>query len=296
MKPPPAPPAAQPSAAPDFFSLQVSDARRFYLDLNPPRKQRLAVVCGGIERTAADYAIHRDGFPFYSLEYVARGAGEVTLQGRSHALKPGTLFAYGPDIRQDIVSQAGNPLVKYFVNFAGSGSLPLLRQCQLEPGNATQIFPPNELHGTFDELIAAGIKGTRHSPELCSRLLECLAIKILEARAPSEASASLSFATYQQSRGYIQQHFLRLKTLRQIAEECHIDQAYLCRLFRRYDHQSPYHYLLRLKMNQAAQWLLEPGALIKQVAERAGFADPFHFSRAFKSVFGLSPDRFRKLH
>jgi AraC-like DNA-binding protein len=35
--------------------------------------------------------------------------------------------------------------------------------------------------------------------------------------------------------------------------------------------------------------------LIKQVAEQTGFSDPFHFSRAFKSVFGLSPDAFRKL-
>jgi YesN/AraC family two-component response regulator len=32
-----------------------------------------------------------------------------------------------------------------------------------------------------------------------------------------------------------------------------------------------------------------------QVAERVGFSDPFHCSRAFKSVFGLSPDAFRRL-
>jgi AraC-like DNA-binding protein len=66
-------------------------------------------------------------------------------------------------------------------------------------------------------------------------------------------------------------------------------------LFRRYDHQSPYQYLLRLRMNLAAEQLHQPGALVKQVAEQTGFDDPFHFSRAFKSVFGLSPDAFRRL-
>jgi AraC-like DNA-binding protein len=52
---------------------------------------------------------------------------------------------------------------------------------------------------------------------------------------------------------------------------------------------------MRLKMNLAAERLQQPGTLVKQVAERAGFDDPFHFSRAFKSVFGVAPDIFRRL-
>jgi AraC-like DNA-binding protein len=86
-----------------------------------------------------------------------------------------------------------------------------------------------------------------------------------------------------------------LRTLEQIARECHVNNAYLCRLFRRYDHQSPYRYLLRLKMNHAAERLLQPKAMVKQAAAEAGFADPFHFSRVFTSVFGLSPTAFRGL-
>jgi AraC-like DNA-binding protein len=52
---------------------------------------------------------------------------------------------------------------------------------------------------------------------------------------------------------------------------------------------------MRLKMNLAAKWLEQPGALVKQVAERAGFCDQFHFSRAFKKVFGVAPNTFRRL-
>lgn len=80
-----------------------------------------------------------------------------------------------------------------------------------------------------------------------------------------------------------------------MAQECHVDAAYLCRLFRRYGHQSPYQYVLRLKMNAAAELLQKPDALVKQTAKQIGFSDPFHFSRAFKSVFGLAPDAFRRL-
>ena len=106
---------------------------------------------------------------------------------------------------------------------------------------------------------------------------------------------TLAFATYQQCRQHIEEHFQRLKTLQQIAQECHVDTAYLCRLFRRFDQQTPYQFLTRLKMNAAAGQLQQPGALVKKVASATGFANPFHFSRAFKSVFGRSPDAFRRL-
>jgi AraC-like DNA-binding protein len=72
---------------------------------------------------------------------------------------------------------------------------------------------------------------------------------------------------------HIEQHSLRLRTLEQIASECHVNNAYLCRLFRRYDDQSPYQYLLRLKMNFAAERLQRPGVMVKQVAGEVGFTN-----------------------
>ncbi|MHC4398993.1 MAG: hypothetical protein ACYTG0_04865 [Planctomycetota bacterium] len=48
---------------PEFFSPQIREARRFYLDLAPPPDTPLAVVCGGYESCAPDYAIHRSSFP-----------------------------------------------------------------------------------------------------------------------------------------------------------------------------------------------------------------------------------------
>jgi YesN/AraC family two-component response regulator len=122
-----------------------------------------------------------------------------------------------------------------------------------------------------------------------------LALKIAAAKAPLDAAETLAFATYQHCRGYIEQHFLNLRTLRQIADDCHINEAYLCRLFQRYDQQTPYQYLLRLKINDASTRLLQPNVLIKQAAEEVGFADPLHFSRVFKTVLGLSPKAFRQM-
>jgi len=285
----------QAAKTPDFFSAQVSAARRFYLNLQPPRGTKLAVVCGGVEHCAPDYEIRRETFPFYSIEYVARGEGRLKLGRRSHELQPGVIFAYGPGIPQHITSNPHKPLVKYFVDFAGTQSAQWIRCSGLAPGKVTQVFPPNEIQPLFDELIRSGQRGTRHTPELCRQLLGCLGVKLLEARVPVKGADSLAFATYQHCRQLLAENFARLRTLEQAARECHLDTAYLCRLFRRFDQQSPYQFLTRLKMNAAAGQLQQPGALVKNVAADLGFTNPFHFSRVFKSVFAVAPETFRKL-
>lgn len=282
-------------AVPAFFSQDVAEARRFYLDLSPAGDQPLVVVCGGREHCTPDYSICRDTFPFYSLEYVVRGRGELSLKGRPFALKPGRIFAYGPGVPHRISGEATDPLVKYFVDFSGPGATGFMRSCNLLPGRVLDVFPPHALQALFDELIENGVRVRRESPDLCVKLLECLALRIVGARAPLEGAETLAFVTYEHCRRYIEQHYLRLRTLEQIAGECHVNKAYLCRLFRRFDDQSPYQHLLRLKMNFAASRLQQSGALVKQVAEESGFSDPFHFSRVFHSMMGISPAAFRQL-
>lgn len=279
--------------APGFFSSDVARARRFYLDLKPAIHRKLTLVCGGLEHCTADYAIRRTEFPFFAIEYVARGAGKVKFRRKSFSLKPGTVFSYGPGVPHEITGDRDFPLVKYFVDFSGKNAPGLLKSCNLPAGEVAQVFPPNALALLFDELLLTGATSGRQNPDLCSRLLECLTLKIASANVPIECLGTLAFATYQQSRRHIERNFLNLHTLEQVASQCHMDKAYLCRLFQRYDHQSPYQFLLRLKMNDAAERLQQPGALVKQVAEKMGFSDPFHFSRVFRKVLGVSPAAFR---
>ena len=43
--------------------------------------------------------------------------------------------------------------------------------------------------------------------------------------------------------------------------------------------------------------LLDQGNLkVRQVAEQLGYADPYYFSRLFKSVVGMAPSHYRALH
>ena len=283
------------SADPAFFSHDVAKARRFYFDLKPTRRRHLIVVCGGLEYCTPGYAIHRRNFPFHAIEYVAGGIGQVELKEQTFALNPGTIFSYGPGVPHGIIGNPSAPLVKYFVDFSGKWASSLLDSCKLPLGHVAQVFPSNTLVPLFDELIQSGLRLRRENSDLCLKLLECLALKICGTIAPQKDVETLAFATYQKCHRHIEQHFLKLQTLEEIAKECHVGKAYLCRLFRRYDQQSPYQFLLLLKMNFATECLSRPGTLVKQVAAECGYADQFHFSRVFRNILGMSPAKFRML-
>lgn len=283
------------SRQPEFFSLQVSAASRFYLDLSPPARTSLAVVSGGCEHCAPDYRVSRTTFPFFGLEFVARGSGSLRLAGRSYRLGPGTLFTYAKGIAHHIATDREQPLVKYFVDFAGTRTASLLRRLELGPGQILQTSAPGDVVSLFDDLIREGSRNTPYTGRIAACGVEHLLLKIAETAIPYGSAVTAAFATYRRCREQIDARWREMRNLQDIAGACHIDAAYLCRLFQRFDHQGPYHCLLRLRMNHAARLLQETGASVKQAAAELGFSDPFHFSRVFKRTMGASPSQFARL-
>lgn len=280
---------------PEFFSDQVLEANRFYLDTSVRSREPLTVVCGGCEHCRPGYCINRLDFPYYSIEFVARGSGEVVFQDSKHDLFAGRIFSYGPGTVHVITTDTDNPLVKYFVDFIGPGAGKMLATYGPAPGHVVQVASPEVILRIFDDLIKNGQTDSPYTPMLCSTIVQQLILKIAETIVVKSNQTTAAFSTYQSSRELIRSNYRTLWSLDEIARGCHIDAAYLCRLFKRFDTQSPYQYLMRLKMNFAAQTLQEPDARVKSVAYKLGFTDPFHFSRVFKRVFGISPSAFMAL-
>jgi len=283
-------------AEPGFFSAQISSARRFWLSLDPDSPERLTVVCGGCEHCAPDYVIHRDDFTYCTVEFVASGEGTLLLGGASYVLTPGTLFAYGPGVAHRIVTDPHATLVKYFVSMAGTEAEGILRRYGPAPGSVVHTSAPSDVLALYDELIRTGLRGTAYTPQIAALVLEQIILRVAETSVAHGLAGGAAFATYLRCRQHIERHWGKVSTLDQLARECQVDPAYVCRLFRRFDQQSPYQYLLKQKMTHAADRLMADGVSVKQVADELGFSDPFHFSRVFRKVMGLPPGRFARLH
>jgi len=278
---------------PTYFSAQVSEARRFYLRLDVGAGHMLAVVGGGWERCRPDYAIQRTGFPHPVIEFVARGAGTLTLDGKQFALRPGTIFVYSRNHPHAIRAHPGTPMLKYFAIGAGRELRALLRECHLEPGAVAQIAHAERVQQVFDDLINHGLSDHPNRPRLCAVALQYLVLKIGDLAIPQDESGAPAFATYQRCRQFIADNFLRTPTLQAVADNCHINVSYLCRLFQRFGRERPYRYLQLLRLNYAADVLRSHNRLVKDVAQELEFENANNFSRAFRRWFGVPPERMR---
>jgi AraC-like DNA-binding protein len=81
-----------------------------------------------------------------------------------------------------------------------------------------------------------------------------------------------------------------------LAEEAGLSVNTMLRRFRKATGSSPHQYLVRLRVEQASDLLRDTELTLDQIAERVGFCDRFHFSRAFRAVLDDSPAQFRKRH
>ncbi len=289
-------PTEQPSPAapePSFVSHQVSEARRWYLDLTPPRNAALTVVCGGYERMRPDYLVARRGFPYFALEFVAEGTGELTIGGRTHRLAPGVVFAYGPGVAHTIRTDPRTPMRKHYVDFVGREGRALLAATPLGRWRPVRIADPHELGEIFTALGREAREGGALAGELCRTLLRLLLLKVRQRALPGRRAVPRSHATYLRLRRHLELHHARLRTISEVARECALTPMYVARLFRRFAHTGAYRFLLRLRMDRAAEMLLEEGLQVAQAAERLGFPDAFTFSRAFKRMHGVPPARLR---
>lgn len=82
--------------------------------------------------------------------------------------------------------------------------------------------------------------------------------------------------------------------LKQKAAGLGISYSLLRSTFKKEMGEAPHHYLIRARLDRAAELIQGTGAPLAEIMKSSGFSDPFHFSRQFKKRFLLSPTHFRE--
>jgi len=279
--------------APQFVSRQVETSRLFWYDLSPDSSADGVVVGGGYEVCRPDFRIDRRDFAWITVEFVGSGRGHVEMSGQRVDLRPGSFFVYGPGVEHHIGANPADPLKKYFMVLAGAGLEALAKRLELSPGSITESTNPAAMARAFDDLITRGSKRSELGHEICLTLARQILLMAREDSLDVGLADTRAFQTYRRVREVIEADHLKITTLEGIAIRCELDAAYLCRLFSRFQEETPYQHLTRLRMEHAARRLIEGDLSVKAVSEELGFRDPFHFSRVFKSVHRVPPSQFR---
>ena len=92
---------------------------------------------------------------------------------------------------------------------------------------------------------------------------------------------------------YLKSNFNKPISFSDIASQYNFSPAYLTKIFKEYAGTSPIKYLQKYRIDVARKLLWSSNLSVKEIAEKVGFEDQFHFSKNFKNVVGVSPQQFR---
>lgn len=278
-----------------LLTSRVTGSRYIFPDLASSSRKRLALALAGREECAPDYLVSRDRYPFHVVEYVVEGRGVVSFDGRrEHAIGPGSIYAYSPTTSTWMRTDPDAPLVKFFFALTGRDAARKLAEAQLPAGTVRRLAAASEVLTIAEDILHEGQRHGDYAAAICLKLVEVLLLKVA-ASGQAQASDERARENFLRCRGIIETQASTLTSLEEIARVVRLEPESVCRLFRRFQGTSPYQYLLRRKMTLAAEFLVETGGLVKEAAERVGFVDPYHFTRCFKAVHGVSPAAIRRL-
>ncbi|MBN2161409.1 MAG: helix-turn-helix transcriptional regulator [Pontiellaceae bacterium] len=195
-----------------------------------------------------------------------------------------------PRTPHTIVTDPDVPLLKHFVDCTENELIELLRSTRLGLGLPLFTSHPFRVRSILENLIAAGNTQSRHRNIQCALLLRLLIVTVDDTATDNASASSLAWQTYLRCRQHIERNFLQIESVQDAARQCHIERAYLARIFKRFAEEPPSQLIARLKMNRAAELLGNRALLVKEVSEAVGYNDPYHFSRVFKRVYGIPPE------
>lgn len=124
-------------------------------------------------------------------------------------------------------------------------------------------------------------------------LLELLAI-LLRAAAPLPQSTPEPPSSIQDTLRFLVQAYARPLRLSDLAKASGLSPAHFERRFKLALNCSPMAYLMRLRLQKAAELMRQAPRPVKEIASAVGFEDPYYFSKAFHRHTGMTPTQYQE--
>ncbi|MCL2320582.1 MAG: AraC family transcriptional regulator [Oscillospiraceae bacterium] len=95
-------------------------------------------------------------------------------------------------------------------------------------------------------------------------------------------------------KAHLRHNYAQTLNFSDISAHYGFSSAYLSKIFKEHTGTSPGKYLNEYRINIAKKLLMDSNLSVKDIAQKVGFEDQFHFSKNFKNTVGISPLQFRE--
>lgn len=231
---------------------------------------------------------------FYEMDIILSGNGTTMINGKKHPLENGTISFLSPSDFHDVCSEdLGIFNIQFSEDCVDHEIINTLihlskRICHLDEIQTESIHHLCELLETAD-MNAAYLKMYHQ------KILEGILLIFLQnVHADGDDISQAEPDIIQQIVVYLNMHFMENPLLKDIAAQFHLNENYLCTLFKEQTGETYKNYLRKLKLNYAEKQILYTNLSITEIAFSSGYSTLSHFNREFKSMFQVAPLQLRK--
>jgi AraC-like DNA-binding protein len=254
---------------------------------------------GGVELFSAWFAgeaYQKHRHDTYAVGVTDSGVQVFDYRGSTHASTPGQVVVLYPDEVHDGRAGTGEGFGYRIVYVEPSILLEAVRELRGRPYPLPFVGEPVSTNATLSRAVEGAFRRS-----LDSLAVDSLIVTLAEGLMAGERGAvrpavsrRVDIAAVDRARQFLDAERTRVVRSTELESITGLTRYDLSRQFRIMLGTSPYRYLLMRRL-EFARDRIHRGRPLVEVAGDAGFADQAHFTRAFRSAFGLTPARYRAL-
>jgi AraC-like DNA-binding protein len=221
---------------------------------------------------------------YWELLGVVSGNGRQLAQGRTLPLERGCLVLMPPGLPHLECSESGLELIWLGLEGEALG--------KFKKGSPASLAGKPQLVEKLAELwMASQLPGRRSGPELDGMALALISRfwREVSGLAQTEGGGRVEKAI-----GFFNDRFAEKLSIAEVAELCGLSHGRFATVFKEATGKRPLEYLESVRMRHALRLLEGTGLSLRRIAVSSGYQNEFYFSRAFKKLFGSSPDAYRR--
>lgn len=234
----------------------------------------------------------------YLFHYVISGRGTLYANEQTYHIEGGRGFLIVPDQTTTYVADTDDPWEYTWIEFDGLRVSESLSLAGLSPTQPVYTPQNHEAGLALQEQMMYIVNHPQDSPvrQIGNGFLflDQLVQSSVARRLPSQRR--LRDFYMKEALSFIEQNYQRDISIEEIAAFCGLNRSYFGKVFRDSMGESPQAFLLHYRMARAAQMLKETTLPIGTISTMVSYANQLHFSRAFKSVYGVAPRTYRQTH
>jgi len=241
------------------------------------------------------YYVRRHGMEACLILYTLEGVGCIQYENKEFELTPGQMIIM--DCRKYHYYATKEESWHFlWIHFEGKCAYDYVDI--LNEGGGVPIFIGGRIsfQYSYKKMVSYASRFDRQGELENSAILQTLLTDLIGLKKTEEFSRKYGGyqAEMEASLSYLQEHFDEDLNIDRLAEECHLSKFYYIKVFKAYTRQTPYDYLVNLRLQKSQRLLLETEKSIGDIALETGFGDSKNYIACFKKRVGMTPLQYRK--